>query len=163
MGEGLRNGSMSKGLSALPFSLWVCGVLQVIPQTPVVSSQEGKFCEIGSLRSAASRHCPLGSEGAGNQLHQSLQVCQLINIVALRVRRKLLNKEEKTLLLRFTLPGRIVPRFCGPTSSRPQLWCPWLRSGSECHFGWEFLGWCLQTTALVGWAAGGSCLLWPSS
>lgn len=83
---------MTKGPMGIPiFSL---GLWSLVGDSldPVVSSQESKFCEIGSLRSPASRHCPLDCEGAGNQLHYSLQVYQLINIAALRGRRKLLNK-----------------------------------------------------------------------
>lgn len=60
-----------------------------------------------------SRHCPLGCEGTGNQLHYSLQVYQLINIAALRVRKKIAQgrREIGTLLLKFTLTGKIGPNF----------------------------------------------------
>lgn len=60
-----------------------------------------------------SRHWPLRCEGTGNQLHYSLQVYQLINIAALRVRKKIAQGRRGigTLLLKFTLTGKIGPNF----------------------------------------------------
>lgn len=96
MREGLRNRSITKGPSAFPFFLCVCRVLWFLRLLwfPHRKASSVKLDPWGVQLLDTSRHCPLGCEGTGNQLHYSLQVYQLINIAVLRVRGKMLNKKE---------------------------------------------------------------------